>query len=419
MGHENRGIGMALKSILENLEDNDNTYLFYMFKKSNPIKSLGINLKIKHYKIVVCPTLKTSIQKPLDFFDAHRLIFHRFRPLREYRPDIFIQFDVALGIPRWKGVRTFIMGYDLIPLIMKGEYLPSPVASLDQTKIISWHTLYYALYYAVFKPKKYYHVLKKILGRIKAAVRATYYLMKSNRCYRLYRKADGVICISKTTKHSFSNLLHVKPEHLFELPLAAVLSDQKVDDRIAKTIKKPYIFYIGGTDIRKRVEEIIYAFDIARGRNNDIALVLAGNEFSKLQTLPNILARNAIERSPYKDDIHLVGFVTDREKLGLYRSAHAFVFTSAYEGFGMPVLEAASMRCPLIAYDNSSISELASNDSAQLIRTGDYIGVALAIERLYNNSLRNNLTEAAKKKANNYSWPKTVKQLLSILIEEH
>ena len=42
-----------------------------------------------------------------------------------------------------------------------------------------------------------------------------------------------------------------------------------------------------------------------------------------------------------------------------YKQAEAFVFPSLYEGFGIPILEAFAMRCPIILSEIGSFKEIA------------------------------------------------------------
>lgn len=376
IGHENRGIGMYIKSVLEHLPADANQYFFYVFDKNNPIDTLGIKLHI-NYKLIQTPTINTVLNSPADIFGLIKLANHSFSTLRAINPDVFVQFDFALGIPKWRKLETFVIGYDLIPLIKKNEYLPSV--------FFSWQ-----------------HTMGK-KAKVRAVARSLYYRMKYRLHYQVFRRADHIISISAATSQSFAQLLGIQPSKIHAIPLAPVLSAKEADHSITKAIKKPYILYIGGTDTRKRIQDIVYAFHIARGRGADIQLVLAGNEFNKLEHLPNIEGRNAIIKSPYKDDILLLGFVSDAKKLALYNSAHAFIFCTTYEGFGLPIIEAMSASCPVISYNNSSIPE-AAGDAAILVETGDYVAVANQILSLQNAGKRKELIQKGLKQAQAFNW---------------
>ena len=57
--------------------------------------------------------------------------------------------------------------------------------------------------------------------------------------------------------------------------------------------------------------------------------------------------------------IHLAGRLSDGELALLLRNARALVFPSLYEGFGLPLVEAQALGCPVIASDRASIPEVA------------------------------------------------------------
>lgn len=390
IGHENRGIGMVIKSILDNLTDTENEYIFYTFEKNNPIESLGLEPKIS-YKIVTTPTVKTSIKHPFDVIDVTKLTFHKFHALRAFKPDVFIQFDFTLGLPRWRKTRTFIFAYDLIPLIMRSEYLPSPLFAFNR---------------ALGKKSK-----------IKSTLRALYYQTRYKLQYSYYKRSNKIISISKSTTKSFEDILGIPKSKIATLPLAPVSAHIAVNDEHSDKIpKEPFIFYIGGTDSRKRVDEVIYAFNLIRSRGHKMKLVLAGNEFLDRKTIPDNKTRDAVNSSPYRDDIILAGFVSDAQKNALYKSAHAFVFCSVYEGFGLPVIEAMAHSCPVVAYNNSSIPE-AAGDAAQLVPTGDYVAMAKATIELFDTNLRSKSVAKGLIQAEKFSWDTYVRDFLKTITE--
>lgn len=384
IGHEKRGIGMYLRSVLENMPSDDNKYLFYCFDKSNPIEALNIKLNI-NYEIVKTPSLNTILSSPLRVLDIIKLINHRFRPLKKYRPDVFVQFDFTLGIPKWKNTKTVVIGHDLIPLIQKNEYLPS------------------ALYAWAHSDKK-----------LRASLRAIYYRAKYGFHYRVYKKADVVVCISAFTAGIFESVLGINSEKLIAIPLAPVLSTDQPDNSLSSKLVRPYILYVGGADGRKNVQDIVRAFNIVRGRGLDVQLVLAGYDFQDLNKMTDVVPREAITNSPYRSDIVLFGFVTGAEKLGLYKSAWAFVSASSYEGFGLSIVEAMSASCPVISYNNSSIPETAG-DAALLVDTGDYVGIANALIRLEDELTRQEIVKLGLEQAKKYTWSQHVYSLRKVL----
>ncbi len=76
--------------------------------------------------------------------------------------------------------------------------------------------------------------------------------------------------------------------------------------------------------------------------------------------------------------VHAVGRVPEAELDGLYRSAAALVFPSAYEGFGNPALEAMSAGCPVIASDGGALPEVVG-DVGMLCPVGDVRALTEAV----------------------------------------
>lgn len=74
-----------------------------------------------------------------------------------------------------------------------------------------------------------------------------------------------------------------------------------------------------------------------------------------------------------QEDRHLVnfcGYVPDSHIGAYYKGAFCLSFTSLYEGFGLPVLEAMNEGCPVVTSNTSSLPEVAG-DAALLILPTD------------------------------------------------
>lgn len=370
------------------MPNDDNKYIFYCFDNGNPVQDLAIDTQLD-YSIVSTKTLETVLDSPKDILGILKLIYHQFQPLQAYQPDVFVQFDFNLGLPRWHHTKKIVIGYDLIPLVLKEDYLPGPILAVRK---------------AVGKKAK-----------VRAVIRSVYYRFRYWVSCKAYKRADTILCISQATAESFRRLLNIDDSKIEVIPLAPVLPKiSRTDKTILKNIDKPYMFYIGGTDPRKSLEDIVLAFNAVKDGGTDIKLVLAGNELKKIRLVPDVKGRNAILRSAHKSDIHLVGRVTDAEKMALYESALAFVFASTYEGFGMPVLEAMSAGCPVIAYDNSSIPEAMGN-AGILVPSGNYLAIADEVVNLTNKKTRRHFAAAGRRHAKEYTWTGYIKAFTKAL----
>src|SRR6185295_11908776 len=89
----------------------------------------------------------------------------------------------------------------------------------------------------------------------------------------------------------------------------------------------------------------------ARLRANFDFVVFGGSSFSakELGLIRSLPVREGAVRHLQGDDVTLAA---------TYRAAHAFVYPSRYEGFGIPPLEAMASGCPTACSDVSSIPEV-------------------------------------------------------------
>ena len=127
----------------------------------------------------------------------------------------------------------------------------------------------------------------------------------------------------------------------------------KVKEKYNIPQEKKYIFSLSNLDPRKNMVRAVKTFIDFVNKNNiqDMIFVIGGagwNELiEKLQKgIPNF--------DNYKHLLLKAGYVNDEDLAPLYSGAEWFVYTSQYEGFGLPPLEAMSCGCPVITSNNSS-----------------------------------------------------------------
>ncbi len=106
-----------------------------------------------------------------------------------------------------------------------------------------------------------------------------------------------------------------------------------------RTLKKlgiahPFFLYVGNAKQHKNVQVLIDAFVRANLPATELVLVTAGREVAFLKL---------------HDGVQVLASVSDEELAALYSAARAFVTASLYEGFCLPVAEAAACGCPVIA----------------------------------------------------------------------
>lgn len=226
---------------------------------------------------------------------------------------------------------------------------------------------------------------------------------------------------SLATKNDFVRLLNMDADSITVAPLAAgdnfyhVTDVQKIADVRAKyniPTDKKYVFSLCTLEPRKNLIRAVRTFIefIKKNKIDDMVFVLGGahwNEFiGKLESEIDDLGK-------YKDRIIRAGYVDDDDLAALYSGAEWFVYTSQYEGFGLPPLEAMKCGCPVITSNNSSLPEVVGDAGIMIDWDSDAQHIA-AYEKYYNNpKLRDDMRNAGLARAKQFSWDKTVNIILS------
>lgn len=158
---------------------------------------------------------------------------------------------------------------------------------------------------------------------------------------RAMKSADHILTISESTKRDINefagSVLPISVAHLGVNPA----SFKERNKGLAKYgVKKGrYLFYIGRIEAKKNIQRMLDAFQIIRKDYPDLQFILAGKPGFGADTL--VLPEGA----------RLLNFVPQEDIASLYAGSAAFLFTTLYEGFGMPILEAMLCGAPVVTSD--------------------------------------------------------------------
>lgn len=141
---------------------------------------------------------------------------------------------------------------------------------------------------------------------------------------------------------------------------------------------------------------------------NDFSLVFLG--------LPNeLLTKKAI--SLKINSIKYTGIIDDEELYQYYLNAHATIFPSLYEGFGIPLLESMSTETPLICSNATSIPEIA-RDAALYFTPSSHEELTEQLNLIVSDSnIGNSLSKKGKEILKQFEW-KQIASLVNSKIEE-
>ncbi|MCI0413127.1 glycosyltransferase family 4 protein [bacterium] len=181
---------------------------------------------------------------------------------------------------------------------------------------------------------------------------------------------------------------------------------QKADDNGARNrypLNDKFLLYVGRIDPRKNLTRLIQAYTHLRSNSAiEHKLLIAGKIYFKPERLHEVL-----EECKYRHDIHFCGYVPEEDLPVLYRAADLFIYTSEYEGFGLPPLEAMASGTPVVASDIPIFREILA-DAALLVNPVDVHSIVAGIERVLTDfELRKKLTEKAKSHVQKFNWNNT------------
>jgi glycosyltransferase involved in cell wall biosynthesis len=186
--------------------------------------------------------------------------------------------------------------------------------------------------------------------------------------YLAVQRAVRVIVPTRAVAEDASKTLDIPRERIAVIPEAPAAALHRRSQEKVRAVRekfalpRQYLLWVGGMtfpDPRKRVAAL------ARAKRT-MPLVLVGPTARWARELP---------------DVTLTGAVDDDELAAIYTGAHALVFPSDEEGFGLPPVEALACGTPVAASDVPALREVLDG-RAELTPVDDLDGLIRAAESL-------------------------------------
>ncbi len=223
--------------------------------------------------------------------------------------------------------------------------------------------------------------------------------------------AKKVIAISKNTKKDLVRMYKV-PSRRIETVYNG-FTDISKNQEVGKKRSKNYLLYLGRIEQRKNVEGIVKTFEILKiGYGYQGQLILAGKSgvgFKKI--------KETIKKIRFSKDVILKGYISDEERLTLIKNADLFMFPSFCEGFGLPILEAQSIKTPLITSKQGPMDEVAGDENVLVNPNNIQNMVDVADKILKDKELKNKIIRKGLKNVQKFSWEKCGKETSKILLK--
>lgn len=218
-------------------------------------------------------------------------------------------------------------------------------------------------------------------------------------------RANAIIVVSQNTKKDLLDLFDVDEKKVHVIYHGIDIPDLQEFPK-ERIIKDEYFLYVGRRSTYKNFKRLASAFARLHKIYKNIKLVCTSQEFTEEEYY--------FFSSLSIDDALIAVKASEQEMIQLYRDAVALVFPSLYEGFGMPILEAWSCRCPVILANASCFPEIADNAAIYFDPYSENDMFQRLLEVYESRKLRLKLISLGEKRVLDYSWSKCAKEHMRV-----
>lgn len=245
-----------------------------------------------------------------------------------------------------------------------------------------------------------------------------------NRFIGQLNSVDSYFANSQCTKDDFVRMFSIlSPEQITVTYLGKNKRYRYIKESNAKILGKygmrkehKYFFSLCTIEPRKNLVRSVKSFlqFVRQDGITDLYYIIGGGKWKNFY---DQLLQEMGQDELFGQFVKMIGYVDDNDLPYLYSHAMCFVFTSQYEGFGLPVLEAMSCGCPVITSTSSSLPEVVGN--AGLTVTWDSMQEHIdAYRQIYTDeAIRMKLHDKSLERAKLFSWEKCADIMLGEMLK--
>jgi glycosyltransferase involved in cell wall biosynthesis len=225
------------------------------------------------------------------------------------------------------------------------------------------------------------------------------------------RAADAVITVSEHSRQDVLTWLGTPPEKVHAVHHGVFFTPTTASAPQAPQ-SRPYILCVSAFYPYKNLYRLIDAFGRLRRDGLPHELIVVGADTPGV-TVADVAAH--AEAVGVADAVRLPGRVPQDQLEELYTHADVLVMPSLYETFGLPVLEAMALGCPVVAARASSLPEVVG-DAAVLVDPLSPESIAAGVAAVVTDSERRaDLIRRGRERVKAFSWTKAARETLAVL----
>jgi glycosyltransferase involved in cell wall biosynthesis len=168
------------------------------------------------------------------------------------------------------------------------------------------------------------------------------------------QNADQIIAISHNTAEDIKKRWNIKDEKITTIYQSC--NQSILNEKVSKVEKKHFLYVVSISE-RKRLADVILALKLLpENKRKPLVVIGSGGDYKeKIVQLIKDLNLSSL--------VNFIGQIDNSELISFYDSAIALIYPSAYEGFGIPIIEAAFRKIPVITSTTSSMPEAGGSHS--------------------------------------------------------
>lgn len=175
-----------------------------------------------------------------------------------------------------------------------------------------------------------------------------------------------------------------------------------------------YILAFGAVDPRKNTARLIYAWNMLPKDIKDYyRLLIIG-----LQDEGRARYTELVESCGLEGSVFLAGYAAEEDLPALLSGATCLCYPSLSEGFGLPILDAFSCNCPVVASGVTAIPEIGRDACFYIDDPESIDSIAYSLRAVIaDKKLQNDLRMKGKDRLKDFSWDKTAKRAIEVFEE--
>lgn len=233
------------------------------------------------------------------------------------------------------------------------------------------------------------------------------------------KNVKSIVAVSKTVKEDIIKSLRVpagKISVVYSAPSEKFhrVQEKSELERVKNKfgLSDEFTLYVGNVNWNKNILNMTEA--VLKANKN---LIIIGSAFLDKTNLSHPEKRSLkLWLEKYGDDkrIKILGFVETEDVVVIMNLAKCLIFTSFYEGFGLPILEAQSCNLPVITSKISATAEIAGK-GAILVDPENPEEISDSLEKLFGDErFKKELIDEGRENLKRFSWKETALETVKV-----